>query len=86
MKEEFSMGLPGDVEIKLVIREKQIAGVEGVSGYVEVTPLTPLERKEFEGCPYGLRPVDTLFETQIAQSATKCYMIIGGFKVQVPCS
>ena len=79
------MGLPGDVEIKLVIRAKQIVSVEGVSGYVEVTPLTPLQRKEFEGCPYGLKPVDTLFETEIAQSLKKCFMVIGGFKVQVPC-
>jgi len=77
---------PGDLEIKLVIRAKAIVGVEAVSGEVVVTPLTPSERKEFEGCPYGLRPVDTLFETEIAQSATKCFMVIGGFKVQVPCS
>ena len=80
------MGLPGDVEIKLVIRGKAIVGVEAVSGAVEVTPLTPLERKEFEGCPYGLRPVDTLFETEITQSPKKCFMVIGGFKVQVPCA
>ena len=77
---------PEDVEIKLVIRAKQIVGVEAVSDNVEVTPLTPSERKDFEGCPYGLRPVDTLFETEIAQSAKKCFMVIGGFKVQVPCS
>jgi len=80
------MALPGDVEIKLVIRAKAIVGVEAVSGDVVVTPITPWERKEFESCPYGLRPVDTLFETEIAQSATKCFMVTGGFKVQVPCS
>ena len=77
---------PGNVEIKLVIRAKAIVGVEGLSGDVVVTPLTSSERKEFEDCPYGLKPVDTLFETEIIQSPKKCFMIIGGFKVQVPCA
>ncbi len=80
------MGLPGDVEIKLVIREKKIVGVEAISKDVEVTPLTTSERKDFETCPYGLKAVDTLFETEITQSPKKCFMVIGDFKVQVPCS
>jgi hypothetical protein len=86
MKEEFSMGLTGEVEIKLVIHGKKIVGVEAVGSDLQVTPLTPSERKEFEGCPYGLRTVDTLFETEITQSPKKCFMVIGGFKVQVPCA
>ena len=80
------MGLPGEVEIKLVIRGKQIVGVEGLGSDVEVTPITPEERKLYEGSPYGLRPVDTLFETEITQSPKRCFMVIGGFKVQVPCA
>jgi hypothetical protein len=79
------MALPGDVEIKLVIREKTIVGVEAVGSDVEVTPLTPEERKQYEDSSYGLRTVDTLFETEITQSAKKCFMVIGGFKVRVPC-
>jgi hypothetical protein len=83
--EELTMGLPGDVEIKLVIRGKEIVGVEA-TGSIAVTPLTPEERKLYEDSSYGLRPVDTLFETEITQSAKRCFMTIGGFKVQVPCA
>ena len=79
------MELKGEVEIKLVIRGKEIVGVDAVGSGIEVTPLTPLERKQYEGSPYGLRTVDTLFETEITQSPRKCFMVIGGFKVQVPC-
>ncbi|MGH7767058.1 MAG: hypothetical protein ACREQP_06355 [Candidatus Binatia bacterium] len=79
------MGLPGDVEIKLVIRDKTIVGVEAVGSDVEVTPLTDAERRQYEESPYGLKTVDTLFETEIEQSAKKCFMVIGGFKVRVPC-
>ena len=80
------MGLRRAVEIKLVIRNKKIVAVKAAGSDVEVTRITPLQRKKFKSCKYGLRPVDTLFETQIAQSATKCFMVIGGFKVRVPCS
>lgn len=83
--EESIMGLPDEVEIKLVIRGKEIVGVEAAGSDVEVTVITPEERKLYEGSPYGLRAVDTLYETQITQSATKCFMVIGGFKVRVPC-
>jgi hypothetical protein len=80
------MELPGDAEIKLVIREKKIVGVEAISKDVVVTPLTPSERRDFETSPYGLKTVDTLFETEITQSPKKCFIVIGDFKVQVPCS
>jgi hypothetical protein len=79
------VSLQGEVAIKLLIREKQIVGVEGLGSDVEVTPITPEERKQYEGSSYGLRPVDTLFETEITQSAKRCFMVIGGFKVRVPC-
>jgi len=82
---EMFMGLPGEVEIKLTIRQKQIVGVEAIGSDIEVTPITPEERKLYEGSPYGMKPVDTLFETEIEQSAKKCFMVIGGFKVRVPC-
>jgi hypothetical protein len=80
------MGQPGDVEVKLVIRDRQIVSVEPI-GDAEVTPVTdPPDLKDLRRCPYGLRPVETIYEVQWVQSAPKCYMIIGGFKVQVPCS
>jgi hypothetical protein len=79
------MGLPGDVEIKLVIRNREIVDVLPFNGEY-VTALTPEDHREIKQSPYGLRPVDTIYETQVAQSvAPKCYIIIGGYKVQVPC-
>ena len=56
------------------------------------TPLTTDERKKTRKSTYGLRPVDTLYdhdskgEATIEAATRKCYMIIGGFKVEVPCS
>jgi hypothetical protein len=80
---EFTMTIP-EVEIKLVIREREIVGVESIKGAL-VESLTDDERKKFKKSPYGLRLVDSIYETQITESPTKCYMTIGGFKVIVPC-
>jgi hypothetical protein len=79
------MGVPGEVEIKLVISEREIVRVEPIGSGVEVSAVTDSEHKEFKHSPYGLRPVETVYEVQITQSPTKCYMVIGGYKVQVPC-
>lgn len=79
------MALPGDVEIKLVIRDREIVSVEPISN-VEITPVAaPPDLKELKRSTYGLRPVETIYEAQWTQSAPKCFIIIGGFKVQVPC-
>jgi hypothetical protein len=57
---------------------------------VEVSDLESSEKKKFRRSLHGLRPLDTIYETPDPDAtlgtATKCYMIIGGFKVQVPCS
>lgn len=79
------MSVPYNVEIKLQISGIEIVGVEASGKDVEVSVLTPDERELYSKSSYGLKPVDTLYETQITQSATKCFMVIGGFKVRVPC-
>ena len=79
------MAVPHDVEIKLLIRGIEIVGVEATGSGVECTTCTPDERKLYETSPYGLRSVDTLYETQITQSPTQCFMLMGGFKIRVPC-
>lgn len=57
---------------------------------IEVSPMTSNDRKKFRRSAHGLRPLETIYETpdpsQTADTATKCFMVIGGFKVQVPCS
>jgi hypothetical protein len=80
------MGLPGDVEIKLVIRNREVVEVAPLNGGDYVERLSPEDHIELKHGSYGLRPVETIYETQVTQSAPKCYMIIGGYKVQVPCS
>jgi len=79
------MAVPHDVEIKLLIRGTEIVGVEATGSDTECTPCTLEERKLYESSPYGLRTVDTLYETQITQSPTQCFMVIGGFKIRVRC-
>jgi hypothetical protein len=80
------MDLRGDVEIKLVIRNREIVKVLPVNDGDHVTQLSPEEHTELKHSVYGLRPVETIYETQVTQSAPKCYIVIGGYKVQVPCS
>ena len=56
---------------------------------VQVSDLESSEKKKFRRSAHGLRPLETIYETPDPDAtlgtATKCYMIIGGFKVQVPC-
>ena len=57
---------------------------------VQVSRLDSNEKKKFRRSAHGLRRLETVYETPDPDAtlgtATKCYMIIGGFKVQVPCS
>jgi hypothetical protein len=57
---------------------------------VLVSELESSEKKKFRRSAHGLRPLDTIYETPdpdaTIEMATKCYMIIGGYKVQVPCT
>jgi hypothetical protein len=56
---------------------------------VQVSKLESSEKKKFRRSSHGLRPLDTIYESPDPDAtlgtATKCYMIIGGYKVQVPC-
>ena len=73
-------------------KDGYITRVEKLSGPsdVDVSELQPGDRKKFRRSSHGLRPLDTIYETPDPDAtlgtATKCYMIIGGYKVQVPCS
>ena len=66
---------------------------------IEVTTLTPKDKKKFRRSPNGLRPIETIYEATDANSSlatdadstfevrgpNDCYMIMGGFKIKVPC-
>jgi hypothetical protein len=67
--------------------------IKAVTGpYGPGSQMDPVDRKKLKKSRYGLRPVDTLlehdekYEDSTMESTPKCYMIIGGYKVQVPCS
>jgi hypothetical protein len=80
------MGDTNRVRITLEIENREIVNVSSPNSDPEVTRLTPEDHRKFKHSAYGLRPAETVFETQITESEPKCYMIIGGFKVRVPCS
>jgi len=81
--------------VKLIVTFKDgyIANVERHQDNpldVQVSDLESSDKKKFRRSLHGLRPLETIYETPDPDAtfgtATKCYMIIGGFKVQVPCS
>lgn len=85
------MAQPGDVQILVTINDREIVNVEPAPGYsdLEVTRLEPPGRKELKRSPYGLRPVETVYEVEVHEHTTlgtACYMVIGGYRVKVPCS
>ena len=55
------------------------------------SPADPVDRKTLKKSHYGLRALHTLYEHDskyepiTTETVRKCYMIIGGFKVEVPC-
>jgi hypothetical protein len=77
-----------DVEIKIVFRDKEIYRVIGPDGR-DATRLTDAEFKRFKKSAYGLKLVDTAaaFDTRDPDDPlmVRCYMVIGGYKVEVPC-
>jgi len=81
----------GDVKVVLTIRDREIVNVEPAPGYsdLEVVRLEPPDRKELKRSPYGLRFVETVYEVEFHEHPTRgtaCYMVIGGYRVKVPCS
>jgi hypothetical protein len=85
------MAQPGDVQILVTIRDREIYDVvpaPGSSSDLEVTRLDDPGRKELKRSPYGLRYVETVYEVQVQEHATlgtACYIVIGGYRVKVPC-
>jgi len=75
-----------DVEIRVVFREREIYRIIGPDGE-EGTAVTAADLKRFKKSPYGLRFVDSVFDTRDPDDALmrRCYTVIGGFKVEVPC-
>jgi hypothetical protein len=76
-------------QIILDIEDGEIFGVTGPYG--PGIPFVLDDRKKIRKSTYGLRPVDTIYDHDTKGEATieaprRCYMIIGGFKVEVPCT
>ncbi len=71
----------GRVEITLVIENREIVDVIRYDKG-EVSDLTSTEKRNFAQSPYGIRPIETIYETQMS---SPCYIIIGRKKVPVPC-
>jgi hypothetical protein len=77
-------------QIVLDVEDGEIIGVEGPNG--PGTPVTLSDRKKYKKSLYGLRTVDTLYdydskhESVEVAAPRRCFMVIGGFKVEVPCS
>jgi len=85
------MADPGDVQVVLTIRDREIVDVQPAAGYseLEVVRLDPPGRKELKRSAYGLREVETISEVEFQSHptfGTACYIVIGGFRVKVPCS
>lgn len=80
------------VKVIVTFKDGYISNVErhqDNSPDVQVSELESSEKKKFRRSLHGLRPLETIYETPDPDAtlgtATKCYMIIGGFKVQIPC-
>jgi hypothetical protein len=78
--------VPTQIEITLVIENREIVDAYSTSKSVERSDLTLDDHRNFKHSAYGLRPVDILFETQQTQSDPVCYMVIAGKKFIVPCT
>jgi hypothetical protein len=76
----------GEVACLLVIKNRRIIRVEEAEGTEgNVAPLTDEQKQIYSQSSYGCRRVATILETD-TQSPNSCFIIIGGFKVKVPCS
>jgi hypothetical protein len=93
--EEFTMADATAQLFKLIVTftDGYVSYVEGHQDNppeVVVSDLKSSEKKKFRRSAHGLRALDTIYESPDPDAtlgtATKCYMIIGGYKVQVPCS
>ena len=71
-----------EVSFLVVVKNRGIVRVEEAEGTVgQVSNVTAEEKQAYSQSAYGCRPVETIYETQ----QNPCFIVIGGFKVQVPC-
>lgn len=76
--------------LSLTFEDGEITAVTGPLG--PGSPMDPVDRKKLKKSRYGLRLVETIFEHDsqyepiTTEAVRHCYMVIGGIKVEVPCS
>jgi hypothetical protein len=76
--------LSGQVAITLIIHHRQVVDiVDPVNTTIE--NCSDQEKDQYRQSSYGLREVETIYETD-TQSANTCYIVIGNKKVPVPCN
>ena len=76
----------GEVAVLIVIKNRSIVRVEEAGGTEgAVSEISAAEKQAYSRSQYGCRPVETIYEHDTLGPNT-CFMIIGGFKVKVPCS
>lgn len=75
----------GEVSVLLIIKNREIVRVEQAPGTEgKVTPYTAEEKLRFSQSPYGCRPIETIYDHD-TQGPNTCYIIIDGYKIEVPC-
>jgi len=73
----------GEVSFLVVVNKRGIVRLEEAPGTEgNVSSITAEQKQAYSQSTYGCRPVETIYETQ----QNPCFIIIGNFKVQVPCS
>ena len=73
----------GEVSFLVVVKNRSIVRIEEAEGTAgNVSVLAAADKQAYSQSTYGCRPVETIYETQ----QNPCFILIGGFKVQVPCS
>ena len=73
----------GEVAFRVVIRNRRFVRVEEVEGTEgKVLALTDDQKDAYDKSTYGCRPLATMYETK----QNPCFVCLGGFKIEVPCS
>ena len=83
------MAGPTVVQVIVEFKDREISNVLPHAGDVTVSRLTDADRKKLKRSKDGLRRLETLSKRdpnrESLAAARKCFIVIGGFKVQVPC-
>jgi hypothetical protein len=73
----------GEVSFLVVIKNRNVERVEEAEGTEgKVSELRAAEKQAWSQSDYGCRPIETIYETK----QNPCFICIGGFRIQVPCS